>query len=99
MTIITQKEPPAWNVVEKFLRNAPPPYYITCLLISILFIVIYQLLSQKVAHFNWGYNKFDSIKNLFTDNYYKYSQQIRKFISAVKHFSAFIEKEKTAKEE
>lgn len=44
------------------------------------------------------YKKFDSIKNLFTDNYYKYSQEIRKFISAVKHFSAFIEKEKTAKE-
>lgn len=61
MTGINQEELTRWNLVENILRMIPLPYYITCFFISIIFIIIYEIFGQKVFHFNWGYNRFDSI--------------------------------------
>ena len=61
MTAINQEELTRWNLVENILRMIPLPYYITCFFISIIFIIIYEIFGQKVVHFNWGYNRFDSI--------------------------------------
>lgn len=44
------------------------------------------------------YEKFDTIENIFTDKYYKYYEEVGKFVSAVTCLSDFFEKEKVAKE-
>lgn len=45
-----------------------------------------------------NYKRFDSIENIFTDRYFKYSQEIREYISTVEPFKDFFEKETVAKD-
>jgi hypothetical protein len=61
MTAIHQEELTRWNLVENILGKIPLPYYTTCFFISAIFVSIYEIFGQKVVHFNWGYNRFDSI--------------------------------------
>jgi hypothetical protein len=58
---IIQEKLTGWNLPEKIFMMIRAPHYIISIILTIIFILLFEILGKKVMPFNCDYNKFDSI--------------------------------------